>query len=169
MEPEWDIASDNILMKKIIEERNNAPIHAEQEKMREEAKMDAKKSKKRIDNIRKTQEELRQKFIKTNNFISECEKKKSVLEKKIAVEKAANLKLDKDIEELQEKLKRLNEYEENELKPTIAKLQVYEDAVQKMVDESDLFKSKEDFIDRCNALRKLKFENSFLFQSFSHD
>lgn len=51
-EPEWDIAADNILLKSIIQERNNAPIHANQEKMREEAKVDAKQNKKRIEEVR---------------------------------------------------------------------------------------------------------------------
>lgn len=150
-------------MKKIIEERRNAPIHAKQEKMREEAKEDAKKNKKRINDIRKMQEDLRQKFIDTNNFICECERKKAVLEKKIAAEEAANTKLDNDMKELQEELKRMNDYEENVLKPDIEKLTVYEEEVQKMVDESDLFKSKEDFIDRFDALRK--FHLRFLFIS----
>lgn len=51
-EPEWDIATDNILMKSIIQERNHAPIHANQDKMREEAKLDAKENKKRIEEVR---------------------------------------------------------------------------------------------------------------------
>lgn len=50
-EPEWDIAADNILMKSIIQERNNAPIHANQEKMRDEAKVEAKQNKKRIEEV----------------------------------------------------------------------------------------------------------------------
>lgn len=38
-------------MKSIIQERNHAPIHAKQEKMREEAKVDAKKNKKKIEEV----------------------------------------------------------------------------------------------------------------------
>lgn len=100
------------------------------------------------------QENLRQKFIDMNSFICECERKRAIIEKKIAVEEAADRKMDKDIKELEEQLARMEEYQENDLLPTIEKLTVYEDMIQKMVDESDLFKSKEDFIDRCNALRK---------------
>lgn len=100
------------------------------------------------------QENLRQKFIDMNTFICECERKKAIIQKKIAVEEAADRKMDKDIKELEERLASMTEYEENDLIPSINELTIYEEIVQKMVDESDLFKSKEDFIDRCNALRK---------------
>lgn len=89
-----------------------------------------------------------------NTFICECERKRAILEKKIAIEEAADRKMDKDIKELEERLARMKAYQENELLPKIAELTVYEDKVQQMVNESDLFQSKEDFIDRCNALRK---------------
>lgn len=89
-----------------------------------------------------------------NNFINECDRKTAIMEKKIAIEEAANRKLDEDIEKLEERLAQMKEYQEKDLLPSVAELQVYEDVVQKMVDESDLFKSKEDFMDRCNALRK---------------
>lgn len=100
------------------------------------------------------QENLRQRFISMNNFICNCERKKAIMEKKIAIEEAADRKMDKDIKELQEELARMKDYQENDLEPAIAELSVYEDFIQKMVDESDLFTSKEDFMDRCDALRK---------------
>lgn len=100
------------------------------------------------------QENLRQRFIDMNNFICDCEKKKAIIEKKIAIEEAADRQMDKDIKEVEDELARLKKYDENELIPNIAKLSVYEDLIQKMVDESDLFKSQEDFMDRCDALRK---------------
>lgn len=100
------------------------------------------------------QENLRQRFIDMNNFICDCERKKDILEKKIAIEDATGLQMDKDIIELEEKVARMTEYQENELAPSIAELSVYDEYIQKMVDESDLFTSQEDFIDRCNALRK---------------
>lgn len=151
-ELEWDVAADNMSMKAIIQERNHAPILEMQEKMREEAKADAKQDKKRIDEVRKMQDELRQKFIETNNFICECQKKKADIEKKIAAGEAANRKLDEDILERKEHLKRMRDYHENELKPSVEELSVYEEVLQEVVDESDLFQSKEDFIDRCDAL-----------------
>lgn len=89
-----------------------------------------------------------------NNFICDSERKIATLENQIAAEQAADRQMDKDIKELEEKLARMKEYQKKDLEPSIAELKAYEDVVQKMVDESDLFKSKEDFIDRCNALRK---------------
>lgn len=50
-EPEWDIAADNIRMMSIIQERNYAPIKEKQEKMRDEAKKDAKGNKKEIEEV----------------------------------------------------------------------------------------------------------------------
>lgn len=50
-EPEWDIATDNIRMKAIIQEREYAPIQEKQEKMRNEAKKDAKENKKKIEEV----------------------------------------------------------------------------------------------------------------------
>lgn len=156
IEPQWDIATNNMLMKTLIQDRNFAPILADQEKMREQAKVDEKQNANCIEEVRKTQENLREKFIEMNNFICECERKKAVLEKKIAIEEATDRKLDKDIKELEERLKRMKEYEENELNPAIEESTVYEEKVQKMVDESDLFKTKEDFIDSCDALSKYR-------------
>lgn len=141
-------------MKKLIQDRNNAPIHASQERMRDEAKVDAKKNAKSIENVRKMQENLREKFIEMNNFICECERKKAAIQKKIAIEQATDRKLDKQLKELEQKAKRMDEYEENELKPAVEKLTAYEEMVQKTVDESNMFETKEEFIDSCKALSK---------------
>lgn len=67
-EPEWDIAADNILMKSIIQERNNAPIHAKQEKMRDEAKVEAKQNKKRIEEVTVWIEGVAIKYFDTTYF-----------------------------------------------------------------------------------------------------
>lgn len=151
-DPEWDIAADNLSMKAIVQERNNAPIHEMQERMREEAKVDAKQNKKRIEEIRKMQERLRQKFIDANNFISECEGKKADIEKKIAIEEATGRKLDAEIKEYKERLERMEDYHENELKPKLAKQTADEENLQKVATELDFFHSKEDFLDRMKAL-----------------
>lgn len=93
----------------------------------------------------------------------DSERKIVTLEKEIAAEQAADRQMDKDIKELEEKLAHLKEYQEKDLEPSNAELSAYEEVIQKMVDESDLFKSKEDFIDRCNALRKYQTSNFHLF------
>lgn len=141
-------------MKQLIQDRNNAPILANQERMRDEAKVNAKKNAKRIENAREMQANLRGKFIEMNNFICECERKKAILEAKIATEEATDRKLSKQIQQLEEEAKRMDEYEENELKPAAEKLAAYEESVQKAVDESNLFDTKEELIDCCKALSK---------------
>lgn len=153
-------------MKTLIQDRINAPILAEQEKMREQAKIDKKQNAKSIDDMRKSQENLREKFIQMNNFMCEYERKTAILEKKIAIEEAADRQLDKEIKKMEEQLKRMNEYETNELDPAIAELMVYEEKVQEIVDKSDLFKTKEDFIDSCDALSKFQSVSSNAFFVF---
>lgn len=48
------------------------------------------------------------------------------------------------------------QFHENELKPSVTKLSVYEEVLQEVVDEMDIFKSKEDFLDRIDALREFE-------------
>lgn len=93
----------------------------------------------------------------------DSERKIVTLEKQIAAEQSTGRQMDKNIEEVEKKLAHLKEYQEKDLKPSIEELSAFEDVIQKMVDESDLFKSKEDFIDRCNALRKYQTNNFHLF------
>lgn len=150
------MAVDNIAMKTILHDRNNAEILEQQKKMREEAKVNAKRNKKRIAEVRKMQEDLRQKFIESNNFVCECEEKESEILKKIAVEEEIGNKLQKDIDDMEKRIKDLNDFHENTFKPAIEELSVYEDVLDKVVDEMDLFKSKEDFLDRCDSLCEWK-------------
>lgn len=153
-EPEWDIADNSVTMKAIVQDRSNAVLLDRQEKMRADAKVDAKRNKKRIEEVRKMQETLRQKFIETNNFICECERKEAIVAKKIAEEEAIGEQLQKEYDELKEEYETMNDWHENTFKPAIDKLKIYEDVLQEVVDESDLFKSKEDFLDRLKALCK---------------
>lgn len=155
-DPEWDVQpADNIIMTKVRNDRGNAEVVEQQEKMCEQAKVKGKQNKKRIEEARKMQKELREKFIEINDFMNECEQKEKAVEKKIATEKEINEKLKKEIEEIDEKIKDLTEFHEEELKPAIEKGRVFEDVLQEVVDEMDIFKSKEDFLDRCEALCEL--------------
>lgn len=161
------MAVDNIAMKTILHNRNNAEILEQQEKMREEAKVNAKRNKKRIKEVRKMQEDLRLKFIESNNFICECEEKEAEISKKIAAEEEIGNKLQKDIDDMEERIKDLTDFHENTFKPAIERNSVYEDVLEKVVNESDLFKSKEDFLDRCDSLCEcntfqISIENIFL-------
>lgn len=155
IEPEWDVQPvDNIIMKKVLSDRKNAEVIEQQERMHEEAKIKGRRNKKRLKEIRKMQKDLRQKFIETNDFINECEQKECEADKKIAAEMEIQKKLQNDIEDYQERIRKLTEYHDEQLKPAIKELSIYEDVLQEVVDDMDLFESKEDFLDRVEALCK---------------
>lgn len=139
-------------MKGIVQDRSNAVILDQQEKMRDNAKANIKSNQKRTEETRKMQENLRQKFIDTNNFIRECARKEAIVDKKIAEEEEIAEILQTEYDILEEKYKKMSDWYENEFKPSLEDLKIYEDTLQEVVDESDLFTSKEDFLDRCDAL-----------------
>lgn len=143
-------------MKAIHIDRDLAEVIQQQEKLSEEAKNQNKQNKKRVEELRKIQAELRNKFIESNNFICECEKKEAELDKKIAAEKAEHERLQKEMNDYDERIKNIRTRNEEEVKPAIKELSIYEDILQEVVDASDLFKTKKDFIDRVEALCKLK-------------
>lgn len=87
-DPEWDVQpADNLIMTKVRNDRDNAEVVEQQEKMCEKAKVKGKQNKKRIEETRKTQMDLREKFIEISDFINECEQKEKEVDKKIASEK----------------------------------------------------------------------------------
>lgn len=142
-------------MVKARNDRDNAEVVEQHEKMRAEAIAKGKKNKKRTEDLRQSQEDLRQKFIEVNDFINDCKEKEKEFDKKIAAELEIQAKLQKELEEYEEKIKKLTEYNEKTVKPAIEKGKVYEDVLQQVVDKMKIFKNKEDFLDRCEALREL--------------
>lgn len=144
-------------MVKAWNDRDNAEVVEQQEKMREEAIKKSHKNKKRIEKTRQLQKELREKFIAVNDFINDCEQKEKVLDKKIAAEQEIHDKMQKEVDEYEEKIKKMTEHHEKTLKPDIEKGKVYEDVLQQVVDKMTIFKNKEDFLDRCEALCELSY------------
>lgn len=144
-------------MTKVRNDRDNAEVVEQQEKMCEEAKVKGKQNKKRIEEARNMQKELREKFIEINDFINECEQKEKDVDKKISTEREIQEKLQKEIDEYDKKIKELTEFHEGKLKPAIEEGRVYEDVLQQVVDRMDLFKSKTDFLDRIEALCEIEF------------
>lgn len=111
-EPEWDEIGDNAAMAKVISDRDIAAVVQEHEKMCEEAIVEAKHDKKRIEKLRAMQKDLREKFIETNKFINDCQAKCAVLDKKIAAESEAEQILQHDIDDIDERIKDLTEFHE---------------------------------------------------------
>lgn len=143
-------------MSRVLNDRQNAEVIQQQIEMREQAKVNGKQNEKRIEDLRKIQEDLKEKFIESNNFVRECEEKEAAHDKKIAIELEIQEKLDRDIKGYEIRTKSLEEFHENIFKPAIKEMSVYEDVLQEVVDQMDLFKDKDDFLDRCEAICTLK-------------
>lgn len=141
-------------MNGILHGRHNSEIYRMQYEMREEAKADAKRNIERAQDIKELQLMLRFKFIETNELIRKCEEKERNAERTIAVETEKQRQLNRDIEQISEATIQLNEFE-RKFKRAIDNLKPYEDMLDEVVAESDLFKSKKDVLDRCDALCEL--------------
>lgn len=150
-EPEWDVPAGSVKMKAFIQGRANAEVLEQHQKKREEAKTNAVRNQKRMDEVRKLQEDYRKKFIDINNFICECERKEAIVAKKIVAEEEKGEKLDAQLAELRSENEKMQK-EYDEILKEIEELKVYDDVLQKVVDKSDLFTSKQDFMDKIDAL-----------------
>lgn len=142
-------------MAMVISDREIAEVVQEHERMIEEAKRDAKHDEKRVEKLRIMQADLRKKFIETNDFIKDCRAKCKVLDDKIAAEKETEQKLQKEIDDLQEKIRDWDDFHEKELKPSVEELSIYERVLEEIVEDMDIFESKQDFFDRIDALSEL--------------
>lgn len=151
-------------MVKARNDRDNAEVLEQQEKMRGEAIAKGKKNKKRTEEVRKWQNELREKFVEVSDFVNDCKEKEKVFDKKIAAELEMQAELQKELDEYEKKIEKLTEYHEKTVKPAIEKGKVYEDVLQQVVDKMKIFKNKDDFLDRCEALREFFF--SFFWEYF---
>lgn len=151
MHTELDIARDSIAMNAILNERDNADIAQQQENLRNEMKIKGKQNKERIDNIRKEQSELRTKFIDLNDFIRDCKAKETLAHEKILHETAIKDALEQDIIDLEGKIGNLEMFHDK-FKISIDDLMSYENVLNEVVQKMELFKSKDDFLDRCDAL-----------------
>lgn len=67
----------------IQNEREYVDFKKQQEKLRNDAIAQEKLNEKRINEMYKMQENLRNTFISVNDFIKECENKEAVAEKKV--------------------------------------------------------------------------------------
>lgn len=133
------------------ERRNGRLLHAQQ-KLRDEAKSAAKRGKKRIEMVQQTQNEMRQKFIESSDFIRECNAKAAQAGQQIDNETRIQHKLEKEIDEFEGKISRLMEFH-GRFRSTITDMQPYEEVLDEVVNRMDLFKTKEDLLNRCDALR----------------
>lgn len=122
-----------------------------QTEMREKAKLDARLNEKRIDEMYKVQEQLREKFITVNDFIRDCEEKEKSAEQKINAEIKLHEKLESEIDNVKSNKEILTNFYQ-QLKQTTEEFRPYEQVIEQVVTESKLYKNVKDLIDRCDAL-----------------
>lgn len=133
------------------ERRNGRLLHAQQ-KLRDEAKIAGKRGKKRIEMVQKTQNEMRQKFIESSDFIRECNAKATQAAQQIDNETRIQNKLERETDEYEANIGRLTEFH-GRFGSAIVDIQPYEQVLDDVVSRMDLFKTKEDLLNRCDALR----------------
>lgn len=130
--------------------RNVRSLHAQQ-KLCDETKKAGKRGKKRIEKVRETQNETRQKFIESSDFIRDCNAKTKQAKRRIDEEMQAQQILEHEISEFETKIKRITEFHDR-FQSAIAEMQPYERMLDDVVSCMDLFESKDDLLNRCDAL-----------------
>lgn len=153
-EPQWDVPTE--LMESIVirNTRDYYDLQKLQTEMLETTKMQRNVNKIRIKEMYKIQTELRERFVKTNMFIKECEEKTELAKNRIAENKKIQSGLDANINKLKVKIVDLTDFKEV-LADTVKRMVPYETVIQAVVDKSDVLKSVSDCMARCDALSKV--------------
>lgn len=150
-EPYWDIARDGIEANAIRNEREHTDMLRLQDEMRRKLKIDEILNEKRIRELYKLDESLREQFITVNDFIRDCEEKERNADEKIAVETKCHQEIYDELAVMRESMETLSEFEKR-LAATVEEFKPYEDVIEQVVAESELYKNVKDLIDRCDAL-----------------
>lgn len=138
---------------------------SQQEMLKKKAAIQKRINEKRIDDMQKTQQNLREKFIQVNDFMKECMRKTERAEEEIVGEERQQATLKEEIEIIERDLKGLSSFEEK-FKEIVKEFQPYVDVFNEVIQASD-FQSFEDLMSRCDSLCKflisLIFKNCHLF------
>lgn len=151
MSYEWDRARNSIAINAIINNRGNDETIRQQKIVCEATKINGKRNQERVEFIRKSNSQLRLEFIKNIDFIRACSEKEEIAKRNIEEGIELKTSLHQEIEELEEKTANLEIFHEK-FTNSIHGLKSFEEALDEVVEKMKLFKSKEDFIDRCDAL-----------------
>lgn len=122
-----------------------------QDNLRKQARLDARANEERIAAVYKIKNELRENFISVNDFIRECERKRTEAEEKLFVESKMCNEKKEAIEKITKDLIVLTEFKER-LEKSVKELEHYKNVFEEVVAESECFTSLKELIDRCDAL-----------------
>lgn len=138
----------------IQNERDHGEMSKLQENLRKQAQIDARCNEERIAAVYEIKNELRHQFISVNDFIRECERKKTDAEEKLFLEAKACDEKKEEIKNISQDLIALTEFKER-LEKSVDELHHYKAVFEKVVAESECFTSLKELIDRCDALSKV--------------
>lgn len=151
--PYWDIPREGLELYAIQNERAHDEMSKLQENLRQQAQLDARANEERIAAVYQIKNELRENFISVNDFIRECERKKTEAEEKLFVETKMCDEKKEAIETITKDLIVLTEFKER-LEQSVKELQHYKTVFEEVVTESECFSSLKELIDRCDALSR---------------
>lgn len=126
-------------------------MSTQQEVFQKKAAIQKKINEKRIDDMNEIQSNLRERFIKVNEFMRECLEKTVRAESQIESELGQQATLKQEIGEIERDLSELSTFEEK-FKEVIKEFQPYEDVFNEVIEASDTFESFEDLMSRSDAL-----------------
>lgn len=144
-------ANDNIDLLMIQNAREHFKMVQLQDEMAINSKLQNFVNKKRVKDITKAEQELRQHFIDCNTFIKDCEQKQADTLKQIEEEKSAHSVLETKMKNLSNSIDELEGFK-GVIADTVKKLEPYETVIKDVVDKSDILKSVKDCMLRCDAL-----------------
>lgn len=150
-EPYWDVARAGIEANAIQNEREHVQMLELQTALRNKVKIDAKINGRRIQQMYAIDEQLREEFISVNEFIRDCEEKKRSADEKVNIETKIQVQLNKKIDQITGDLNTLCDFHDR-LEAMVAEFQPYEQVVEQVMAESELYKNVKDLMDRCDAL-----------------
>lgn len=133
----------------IENERNFVEMSMQQEVFQKKGAIQRKINEKCIDDMNDKQANLRERFIKVNDFMRDCGEKSVRAEKQIEAELEEQESLKKEIAEIERDLNELSAFEAK-FKEITSEFQAYEDVFAQVVAESGT--SLEDLMSRCDAL-----------------
>lgn len=124
---------------------------SQQEMLKKKAAIQMRINEKRIDDMQKNQQNLREKFIHVNDFMKECMNKTERAEEEIVTQHEEQETLKGEIEVIGRDMKELAAFEEK-FKEIVKEFQPYVDVFDEVIQASE-FQSFDDLMSRCDSLR----------------
>lgn len=147
------MVKDYIAFERIINQGQQNEVRQIQCKTMEESKVNSKQIESRSNEVKKLQIKLRENFIETNEVLREYKQKECIYTKLIDDECKNESELRQEIDEIEKKITNFCTFKET-LDKAIEDLRPFEDTIDKIVLKMDLFHSKEELLDRINAMRE---------------